>query len=474
MITVLIPVCVLLLVILCKKIPVIGGNVQAALILAGILSLLLGGVFQPTEWIGALVDGIDRLAWIIFLSIFGSIYAETQVRLGTMETVMGALKAKFGKSPRALVICIILALVVAGSLLGDAIAAATVIGVLTIGTLSAIGLSAEHICCIIVMGASMGSIMPPITQALALSSTLVDTDPDPVIRMGYLTVSIVIILVCLYVVTFFVKKDMKIVEYDESGNEITDNKKASQILRENWRSLIPLFILILIVVFRTINIDAIKFDLGPELLGKINFLTINEETSIDLYTWLSQVTILKGLSNGIVLSLVIVTLISFCFKGVREDIKGTIVEGVSKVKITVILQLCAAFMLGCFYAGGQIDAVTTFAQGLNANVLKFGGAAAMMLIGMLTGSQSTAQNVVFSFFGPSLVNIGLNPTHVAIAGANLAAAGQGMPPADLTTFVVAGIVGGMLAKKVNPVKSMIYMIPMCLFFFIIGMTFLYI
>jgi C4-dicarboxylate transporter len=131
-------------------------------------------------------------------------------------------------------------------------------------------------------------------------------------------------------------------------------------------------------------------------------------------------------------------------------------------------------MLGCFYAGGQIDAVTTFAQGLNANILKFGGAAAMMLIGMLTGSQSTAQNVVFSFFGPSLVNIGLNPTHVAIAGANLAAAGQGMPPADLTTFVVAGIVGGMLAKKVNPVKSMIYMIPMCLFFFIIGMTFLYI
>ena len=474
MITVLIPVCVLLLIILLKKLPLIGGNVQAALILAGIFSLLLGGVFQPTGWIGALVDGIDRLAWVIFLSIFGSIYAETQVRLGTMETVMSALKAKFGRSPKALVICIILALVVAGSLLGDAIAAATVIGVLTIGTLAAVGLSGEQICCIIVMGASMGSIMPPITQALALASTLVDTDPDPVIGIGYFTVSTVIILVCLYVVTFFVKKGMKIVEYDENGQEIAESKKASQILKENWKSLIPLFILILIVIFRTVNVEAVKFDLGPELLGKINFITLNEDTSIDLYTWLSQVTILKGLSNGIVLSLVIVTLISFCFAEVRKDIKGTITSGVSKVKVTVKLQLCAAFMLGCFYAGGQIDAVMTFAQGLNSNVLKFGGAAALMLIGMLTGSQSTAQNVVFSFFGPALVNIGLNPTYVAVAGANLAAAGQGLPPADLTTFVVAGIVGGMLGKKVDPLKSMLYMVPMCFFFAAIGIVFLYI
>lgn len=114
-----------------------------------------------------------------------------------------------------------------------------------------------------------------------------------------------------------------------------------------------------------------------------------------------------------------------------------------------------------------------FAQGLNENILKFGGASAMVLIGMLTGSQSTAQNVVFSFFGPALVNIGLQPTYVAVAGAHLAAAGQGLPPADLTTFVVAGIVGGMMGKKVNPVKSMLYMIPMCILLFTIGMIFLY-
>ena len=83
MITVLIPVGVMLAVILCKKIPKIGGNVQVALVLAGILSLALGGVYQPTAWCGALIDGMDRLAWVICLSVFGSIYAETQVRLGT-------------------------------------------------------------------------------------------------------------------------------------------------------------------------------------------------------------------------------------------------------------------------------------------------------------------------------------------------------------------------------------------------------
>ena len=320
----------------------------------------------------------------------------------------------------------------------------------------------------------MGSIMPPITQSLALSSTLVNTAPDPVIRIGYFTVSIVIILMCIYVVTFFVKKDMKIVDYDEHGNEITSGQTAGQILRANWKSLIPLFILVLIVIFRTINVESVKFDLGPSLLSKINFITLNDEVSIDFYTWLSQVTILKGMANGIVLSLIIVTLISFCFGKIRKDIKGTISSGIGKVKVTVQLQLCAAFMLGCFYAGGQIDAVMNFAQDLNSNVLKLGGSVAMMLIGMLTGSQSTAQNVVFSFFGPALVNIGLDPTHVAIAGANLAASGQGLPPADLTTFVVAGIVGGMLGKKVDPLKSMIYMIPMCLLFAAIGITFLYI
>lgn len=97
----------------------------------------------------------------------------------------------------------------------------------------------------------------------------------------------------------------------------------------------------------------------------------------------------------------------------------------------------------------------------------------MILLGMLTGSQSTTQNVVFSFFGPALVAFGLNPTYAAVAGAHLASAGQGLPPADLTTFVVVGIVASQFGKKVDPLKSMFYSMPMCICFAAVGMAFLY-
>ena len=91
MIKVVIPIAVLLFIILCKKLPKVGGNIYVALMVTGVLSLLMGGVFAPARWIGAWVDGLDRISWVICLSIFGSIYAETQVQLGTMDTVMGAL-----------------------------------------------------------------------------------------------------------------------------------------------------------------------------------------------------------------------------------------------------------------------------------------------------------------------------------------------------------------------------------------------
>lgn len=473
MISVLVPVAVLLLIILWKKMPKIGGNVQAALIAAGVLSLLLGGVFQPTAWVAAFIDGLNRLAWIIFLSLFGSIYAETQARLGVIDTIMGALKARFGKHSRALVLSIMLVLVLAGSLLGDAIAAGTVVGVLTVGTLASMGLSPELICCIIVMGASMGSIMPPITQALALSSALVGTDVDPVIRTSYITVSAVVLFVCLYVIFCYIKKDMR-AEKTVEGMDISrfEGMTAGQILRSNAKALIPLCVLIVIVILRTVKIGGATFDLVPEILKNIRFGT--GESAVTLYAWLSSATILTGMSNGIVLSLLFVTIIACCFKTIRSDLGGVVKNGVNKVRNTVGIQICAAFMLGCFYAGGQIEAVSAFASGLEPNVLKLGGAAAMMLIGMLTGSQSTAQNVVFSFFGPALVAAGMNATNVAIAGAHIAAAGQGFPPADLTTFVVAGVVGGMLGKKVDPLKSMIMMIPMCLAFLAVGLLFLYI
>ena len=458
MFIVIIPVAVLLFIVLTKRLPKIGGNIYVALFSTAVLSLLLGGVFSPGAWFRAVLDGIDRLAWVMCLSLFGSIYSEAQVQLGTVNTIMSALQSRFRNSPRALVLCVVFVLVLAGSLLGDAIAASTVVGVLTIGTLVTIGLSAEVIVAIIVMGAAMGSIMPPMTQSIALASTLVGTDPDPVFRLGFPTVAIVVVAVSLYIVFYLLRKANKPV--------ISDNRKASEIILKNWTTLIPLFGLITVVFFRTVN-TSWRFDLMPWLLMKIPAGERN------LYQVMQTTLVVKGLANGIVLCIIFALALCFCFPKVHRNAGAVFKNGFMNVRRTLLIQLGAACMLGSFYAAGQTEAVQVFAQGLNVGVLIIGGVAAMCLIGMLTGSQTTTQNVVFTFFGPALVSIGNAPIFVALAGAFFAMSGQGMPPADLTTFVVCGLVGGVVGKKVDPIKAMFYALPMCIAMLAMGFIILY-
>lgn len=471
MLKVIIPIILLLFIIFCKKIPLIGGKINCALFAAGAAALLLAGQINIGDWAVAWVDGLNRLSWIIALSILGSLFAEISNRLGTVDTIIGALTAKFREHPKMLVFSILATLTLAGSLLGDAIAASTVVGMITMGVLASMNLSGEKICAMIVMGASIGSIMPPITQALALSSSLVSADADAVLRIGYVTVGICFMLVCLYCTMFMVRKDNVAGANPDVKIKYAD-QKAGEILRGNWKSLIPLAFLIFIVLLRTVNIPGISVDLGPTILKAVNFIKVGD-TSVNLYEFLSGVSILSGFTNGIVLSLALAAAVAFLFPVIRSDAKGVFRDSFSKVKTTVILQICCAFMIGGFYSSGAVDAVSAFASDLNSNVLILGGTVAMLLMGMLTGSQSTAQNVVFSFFGPALVASGIGTTYAAVAGAHLAAAGQGMPPADLTTFVVAGLISAQFGKKVDPVKSMMYSLPMCICFAAVGIVFMY-
>ncbi len=473
MLQVIIPVALLLFIVLCKKLPVIGGNINVALLLTGALTLLMAGIVNPAQWVEAWIDGLNRMAWIMFLSIGGAIFAEISTRLGTVDTIIGALAAKFGHRPRLLVICILFTLTLAGSLLGDAIAAATVVGILTIGILVSMNMEVEKISAIIMMGASIGSIMPPMTQAVALSSTLVNTDPDPVVRIAYVTTFITFLICAAYCALVLVKKE-NVPGVNPEVEIRLSGQSASQILKSNWKSLIPLIVLLIIVLLRTVNIPFISCDIGPAILKAINLITLDEGKVITLYDFLANATILTGLTNGIVLSIFCAIAVGFFFPVIRRNAGDVVRTGMKKVSVTITLQICCSFMLGCFYTAGSIDAVSNFAQGLNGNVLKLGGAACMLLMGMLTGSQSTTQNVVFSFFGPALVAIGLNPTYAAVAGSHLAASGQGMPPADLTTFVICGMITAQVGKKCDPVKSMIYSMPMCIVFLIIGLIFLYI
>ncbi len=450
MISVIIPVVLLLAIILIKRIPYIGGDIRVGLLICALSAFLLGGVYSPLSWMTAWINGIDRISWVLALILFGSIYAETQVELGTMETVLGSLRARFGHSPRGLVSAVIISLAIAGSLLGDAIASATVVGVLIIKSLYELKMTGEQISATIVMGACLGSIMPPITQALFMSSSLMGLpSPDPAVNIGYFTIGLGAILVCIYAGKLFIK-------VNSLPEELIPEKKASQIMIEGWKTLIPLTILIAIIVLRS----GFKI----EVLNLLN----------PVFDPIKNIPIIKGINFAVVKAILVATVISYFFAPVRRNGIEVIKRGLVNIKMSFTILIFAGLMIGAFYNAGQITVVQEFAKGLSANVLKIGGAGAMALIGMLTGSQTTTQVSIFTFFGPALATAGVNPVHAAVAGAHLAMGGQGMPPADLTTFVVAGLVGGILGIKVDPIKSMLYSMFMCVYFLIVGFIFMYI
>lgn len=425
MITVIVPVLVLIVLIMVKKIPFVGGKVTYALIIAGLLALLMGGVFNPLQWVLAWIDGIDKLAWIMALNIFGSIYAASQTEMKTLDLVLNVARVSLGRSPKGLIVAIILVLGLAGSLLGDSVASATVVGILVIGILSDMQISAAGIGCIIMMGASLGSIMPPITQAVFLASSLAQVDTTPVVNISYITVGIGFVICTIYAVFAFVK-------IKALPEHLIPNKTAGQIMHGNWHLMLPLAVLILLVILQTAaGINLVQMATGP-LMG-----------------WLSNITILKGLSNNIVTFLITATLVSLFFKPVRKNLPKVVKNGVVGALPAVKVELGAALLLGAFYAAGQIEAVQAFAASMEAGALKVSGGLGILLISALTGSQSTGQNTIFSFLAPAL----------AIS-------------AVVESILVQKL--GKDAGKVDSIRVMVLTLPMSIYFVIVGFLFLFI
>ncbi|NLG87479.1 MAG: TRAP transporter large permease subunit, partial [Firmicutes bacterium] len=352
MLTVILPVVVLFVIIL-LPLPKIGGDVRIGLLAAAVLAFLCGRVTVPAAIVAA-IDGIDRIAWVIGLSIFGSIYAQTQVRLGTMDTVLNIFRALFGRSPKGLISAVVLSLVLAGSLLGDAIATTTVIGVLVVMSLAELGLDGEQVGLTLLLGGILGSIMPPITQSFFLAASLVDTPVDPVISIGYITVSIGV-LVALATVWRYVR-------IKELPPELIPSRSAGQILAQEWPRLIPLLVLAVIVILRS------GF--------KVEVLQI-----LDPLLPLGGVPILKALINRIIQAIIVATILTMAFPQVRRQFNAILADGIKAVSKTVQIQLCAGIMLGAFYAYGMIDQVVAFTKGLTPAATTLGGAAAVLLIG---------------------------------------------------------------------------------------------
>ena len=438
MLSVVIPVVILFLAILLPIPQIKNYNVRFGLLLSALTAMVLGHM-SPGAGVQAAVFGIDKLSWVIGLSIFGSIYAQTQVKMGAIDTVLETFRASIGKTPKGLIASIILTLVIAGSLLGDAIASVTVIGILVVKALDDMGLSAEQTGCILLLGAVLGSIMPPITQGLFLASSLVGVSVDPVIRMGYVTVGILVVVSILWSWTFLKIKKLP--------DELIPDRTVGKILADDWRCLVPLMILVTIIILRSgFHIEVLQF-LDP-VLSPLKDIPI-----------LRAVIAFGGVSR-ILQAIAVATIIAFFAKSVRSKGGEVFKKGLLSVSKTVQIQLCAGIMIGVFYKAGMIDTVLAFTKTLSAAMLKIGGGAMLMLVGMLTGSQSTAQNTILSFLGPVLTgNLDVKPVEAALGGAHLAMAGQSMPPACLTTFVIVGIVGGILAKKADPVKIMFLGFP---------------
>ncbi len=272
---------------------------------------------------------------------------------------------------------------------------------------------------------------------------------------------IAIIFVSTFICKVYIGKKYQMPQH------LIPTEKASQILKREWKRLIPLMVLVLLVAIN--SIPAVSFDVTGALLKAIPTGDSN------LYTVLSGIPVLGSITNNIVMSIIVAILVAFAITPeLREDVPGMLKSSVSSVSFSVVIQIFAGFFLGAFKAGGQMDIIAAWAAGLSAMVLKVGGAAAIMLGGMLMGAQSTTQTTLLPILGPAWMATGVSSVHAAVASAHLAAAGQGLPPADLNTFVIAGLVSSLLHRKVDPLKSMYLTVPYCLTLACIGIVFLFI
>lgn len=461
MIIVIIPVLFLMLVSAVKKIPFIGGNLIVAFVGTGVLALVLGGVYDPVVWAQAWLTGLNQVAFIIFIVIFGSIFSALQVKSGAMDTVLNVLRAIFGHTPQGLVLAILIAMCLGGSLVGTVSAVGAVIGMLVVPAMDDMGLDPDMNCAIIVTGGSLGAIMPPISNAINVACSILGIPTDQVLQISYLTVGAAFILTCLFVCKVYIGD-----KYQMPQNLIP-TEKASSILKREWRKLIPLMVLILLVALN--SIPAISFDVTSAIMKAIPMGDSN------LYACLSAIPVIGQITNNIVMALFVAIVVAIAITPqLRQNMAGDMAKSMRTIRVSVMIQVFAGFFLGAFRAGGQIAVISEWASGLSSVALKLGGAGALILGGMLVGAQSTTQTTLLPILGPAWMATGVSDVHAAVASSHLAAAGQGLPPADLNTFVIAGLVSSLLQRQVNPMRSMILTAPYCILLAVIGLAFLFI
>lgn len=459
MLKVIIPLIFLIGISIFKKIPKVGGNLIVAFVGAGLLALGLGGAWDPRAWFSPWMSSLDSVAFIVYIVLFGSVFSLLQTETGAMETVLNILRALFGRTAKGLVFASLVALYFGGALMGTVAAVGAVIGLLIVPSLDDMDMDPDLICAIIVTGASMGGMMPPVSNAVILSCSLLGIDATSALLVSYITVGIGLVVISWFFCRVYVGDRYQIPE------SAIPKESAWTIFRSNGKRLIPLAVLIVLVMLN--SIPAIKFDFAKALL---NLVKLGDGT---LYTKLSKVPFLGKLLNNIVTSMLVAIVTCFLVdRGLAGKLRGKLKKQLRQIVGPEIILVVTAFFLGSFKLGGQNAAIAAWAESMNSPMLLMvGGSAAIVIAGMLTGGQSTAQTMLIPLISPAWSAIGMSATSIALVSSHMAMAGQGLPPADMNTFIIAGLLSGLLGKKVDPLRSMYYSAPYCIYLILVGAVF---
>lgn len=260
MLRIFLPIAFLLIVSTVRKIPKIGGNVGVAFFGAGLIAFVMGGVFDLSTWASAWFAQVKTFAFSIFVLVFGSIYAKMLIKSGTLDALLNVFRAAFGKTARGLVAVVLLVLWITGALIGNVTAVATLVGVLVIPLLADIGMSANMICAVILSGAALGALQPPVSSAINMALSLMQMeDITDTMNLFYVTIPIGIVLVILFFIFVYVNPKKHSI-----SPELLPTEKAGAIFRRTWKSFISVFVLFGFAVLA--SFPGVKLDIMGNLL----------------------------------------------------------------------------------------------------------------------------------------------------------------------------------------------------------------
>ncbi len=458
MIKLFLPLVLLVGILLIRQIPRIGGNALAAFLVGGITALITGGISDPRIWAGAWFETFDSISYAAWIILLGSIFAGFQKKKGSIDLVLDILRVLFGQSAQGLVAAVMITLFFSGAVMGTTLAAAATIGIIVVPLLNDMKLKPEMICAMCLSGASMGSIMPPVSNSVVFAAGMMGIDALAAIRKTYLSVGLGLVVVCFIFSKIYVGKKYRLPE------ELIPKEKISDLLKSGWKKLIPIGILFLLTALASIPVFSL--DVLKLILEKLVGTTVWRRFAL--------IPILGKLTNTVVLALVLCSVISFFMSGGpwKERIE-TVASSCRTVKGTLLLTVVMAFFIASYTAGGQVELIMTWASGLSGHMLIWGGAILFLFFGMLLGSQANSMALLIPIFAPAFMGAGISEVNTCAAISHLAMAGQGMPPADTNAFAIAGIVEGVLHKKVNAQKAMLYSLPYCIYLAVAGLAFCY-